>query len=37
MKTIVGLLLVLVGVGLGVLAVVFPTKAGLPQPVKKKI
>jgi hypothetical protein len=36
MKTILGFLLVLVGVGLGVAAVVFPTKAGLPQPTAKK-
>jgi hypothetical protein len=37
LKSIIGFLLVIVGVGLGVAAVVVPTKAGLPQPAKKKV
>ena len=35
MKTLLGYFLVLVGVGLGVAAVVYPTKAGLPPPEPK--
>ena len=35
-KTLIGYFLVLVGVGLGIGAVVYPSKAGKPQPPPKK-
>jgi hypothetical protein len=35
-KTIICYAIVLLGVGIGITAMVFPTKAGMPPPEKKK-